>query len=250
MPGVGDVQRVEQLVHAHVRGLVGGEPHSRIIGVEQFPQLVFVLLVDITAVADEYEAVHLRNHAAHQLDGLFEVDRGVEQCQIVFPAQLPERNALGVRDGPLADIVLVGADEILLGADDRRDAFSPLLFGEVPHDEGRGADVYQHPGRILAVFTGEIRPEIVQIRLLVHQERVHMLDVYFEVFDLLYRGGDVGDYLPSPRGRFVVAVDYQYVITFVSRRAAGGVGERMSQQASENHDPEQRLKRQSERFFQ
>ena len=51
-----------------------------------------------------------------------------------------------------------------------------------------------------------------------------MLDVYFEVFDLLYPGGDVGDYLPSPRGRFVVAVDYQYVITFVSRRAAGGVG--------------------------
>ena len=250
MAGVGDVQRVEQLVHAHVRGLVGGEPHSRIIGLEQFAQLFFVLLVDIAAVADEYQPVHLRNHAAHQLDGLFEVDRGVEQCQVVFPVQLPERNALGVRDGLLADVVFVGADEILLGADDRRDAFSPLLFGEVPHGEGRRADVYQHSGRILAVFTGEIRPEVVQIRLLVHQEHVHMFDVYFEVFDLLYPGGDVGDYLPTPRGRFVVAVYYQDIFAFVSRRAAGGVGERMSQQASENHDPEQRLKRQSVRFFQ
>ena len=118
MAGVGDVQRVEQLVYAHVRGLVGGEPHSRIIGLEQFAQLFFVLLVDIAAVADEYQPVHLRNHAAHQLDGLFEVDRGVEQCQVVFPVQLPERNALGVRDGLLADVVFVGADEVLLGADD------------------------------------------------------------------------------------------------------------------------------------
>ena len=204
------IKRIQQFIGRKLLRRQEPVVHFRIILLQFLADKPVVGLIALPPVSNKDEVFNLRSHPANQIYIFLNIKVGIQKGQIIGLGQIGQGNPFRHVNRILPDIRFGRPYVIGFGTQYNRNV-APHPFKIITQYHSRTSQQQQHARRILFVLTGKHLPELLQDRVVVHQQHVHMLGIESHIGNVLYITRNCGYYPGTPGSCFRIRVNNQYI---------------------------------------